>query len=189
MLVSTIALTLTFFALVWYAWETKRLRITISEQLRISVMPFVQVRMYRNPDRIHVENVGPGIASKVLLQGFRYTYNGGRWKCTFEPATLLPPRQFAHLGMSIASETSSQHFEDPSKALMYALQYAIQEYGIIRLEVYTQDILGNSYKAYTSIGGPHFFEFVGPKPAGDYLTQTAQFAQTKRIPEGLQPIG
>lgn len=60
----------TLLALLWYAWETRRLRFETQRQARLSSLPVASVEFRRGPDQIFVRNSGPAIVAKAVLQGF-----------------------------------------------------------------------------------------------------------------------
>jgi len=61
------ALFLTLLAVVWYAWETRRLRIETIKQTELSLRPFVIISYKEHERKFSYENIGNGPALKVKL--------------------------------------------------------------------------------------------------------------------------
>lgn len=77
-----IALILTFFALLWYAWETSRMKKELIRQNEISIRPCIVIFYEDNEGSYFFNNVGNGPAFHVKLEeiplledtAFRFTY-------------------------------------------------------------------------------------------------------------------
>jgi len=64
---TSIALILTLFAVIWYAWETRRLRIETIRQTELSLRPFVIVSYNEQQRKFLFKNIGKGPALKVKI--------------------------------------------------------------------------------------------------------------------------
>lgn len=151
-------LTLTLIVLAWYAYETMRLRRATEEQTRQALMPVLKVRF--SGEEIVMENLGPGIAAKVLMQPIRYLDPaGGMVHCTFRPLFMLSPlkpeavrpeitRQEPVTRLSLEdreAQTVTVLDLDPSrlKDLLLAAGYRRERFV---QSVYYSDIVGRTYR-------------------------------------------
>jgi hypothetical protein len=158
-LVQDAILALTFGALLWYAIETMRHRKMAASQLRLSMMPLPQVVFHRAPDKVFVRNMGPGAATRVILQGFWFRWGQQRSRCTFSPVGgMLYPRGEVVLDLEIESE-DGQALED-RHVLEVAFRNAWQGMAeTLVLQVYAEDVLGHCYKSEVRISRRRFATF------------------------------
>jgi len=61
------ALFLTFLAVVWYAWETRKLRIEAIKQTELGLKPFVTISYDERERKFSYKNIGKGPALKVKI--------------------------------------------------------------------------------------------------------------------------
>jgi hypothetical protein len=78
--VTGICATLTYF----YVREARLQRLQ-------QIAPYVRLVFQKAPDKVLLENIGPGIVAKARLQGFTWKEGAETWQCAFEPVyTILP---------------------------------------------------------------------------------------------------
>jgi hypothetical protein len=144
--------------LAWYALETMRLRRATEEQVRHALMPVLKVRF--TGEEILVENLGPGIAGKVLMQPINYIDPaGGTVHCTFRPLFMVHPLRAEPVRLEmirkepitpVSLEFSDEHGVtvvdlSPSrlKDLIIAAGHKVDRF--VQTVFYT-DIIGRSYR-------------------------------------------
>jgi hypothetical protein len=90
MLAAQLAAALAIPLLAWYALETMRLRRATEDQVRHALMPVLKLRF--TGEEILLENLGPGVAGKVLMQPILYLDPaGGTVLCDFRPIHMAHP--------------------------------------------------------------------------------------------------
>lgn len=62
------ALFLTFLTVIWYAWETRKLRIETLNQTKLSLRPFVIIVFIERPGKFILKNLGNGSALNVKVK-------------------------------------------------------------------------------------------------------------------------
>lgn len=82
--ISTVILSLTLFAILWYSWETRLLRIETSELRKIQRQPYVTLFMEDVWDKdktevgqhFYIKNAGQGLAKNISIipNNFEYMY-------------------------------------------------------------------------------------------------------------------
>lgn len=78
----------TLLALLWYAYETLRLRRATEAQTTQILMPIL--RLQHQEQRLLLSNIGPGIARSVLMQPIRYVnWAGDLITLEFKPIVAL----------------------------------------------------------------------------------------------------
>ncbi|MEW6455833.1 MAG: hypothetical protein AB1410_03845 [Acidobacteriota bacterium] len=66
-ILTSVALILTLFVVLWYAWETRRLRIETIKQTELSLRPFVIILFIEHKNKFILKNIGNGPALKVKI--------------------------------------------------------------------------------------------------------------------------
>jgi hypothetical protein len=65
--ISDIILALTFIAIVWYAWETRGLKIQMIKQTELNLRPLVLID-WINPEKYVLRNIGNGPAINIQVE-------------------------------------------------------------------------------------------------------------------------
>ncbi len=172
---------LILLALVWYAWETRGMRITAAMQMRLSVLPVVKAH-FEHPGRVVLLNEGNGVATTAWLQGFRFQMPGDEtYRCAFAPVHTMPQNDGRALAASMVLEHSPLDalqvhagVPDPNAILFKALSGAVTQEKPLILGLYVMDVLGNSYKSEVRI-------------TQEWLTETAARGITEQ-PETTRPV-
>jgi len=181
--------TVTAVVLLWYALETRRLRQEAAKQTRLGIVPVVRVVLHRGPDKVFLENVGSGMATKAVLQGFRFQSDDGKsWRCTFEAiAGVLPGREAA-----LRAETEMEGVEPPQSyvlnetAVFEHIRCAMKGKDSLVLALHWTDLLGTAYRSEVRIDRNRFYVFQDhgrPNPA-----TTLPPEQAKSFPDSLDPV-
>jgi len=87
-IITTSLLGITLIAIIWYAWETRKLRMETVRQTELSQRPFVMI-FETDLNKIKYKNSGQGIALNISIKPFE---NGG-YTFTFEKENLLSPNE------------------------------------------------------------------------------------------------
>ncbi len=163
--------TLTLLALVWYALETRVMRVNAVKQMRLSVMPVLRVRFegaVGSTNRVLLMNEGNGVAAKAQLQGFNYQIGGDVYRCTFAPVHTIPQNDGAVPRISIdlkhdalAGLEVGQRVPDPNAILFEVLGRAVTSEKPLVLGLYVMDLQGNTYKSEVWITQAWLTEFLG----------------------------
>ena len=183
---------LTLAALVWYAWETRTMRSVSATQMRLTVMPIVRVEFHKAPDKIFIENIGFGIASKALLQGFRYRDRENILRCDFEEVHSIQPGKSAAPYIDIELEQLGSERLDPSRSIsvggreiFHAIGRALEAREPLLLRLYFMDVLGHCYRSDLRIS---FLQFGGFVATGDEQPETFNPVQCYSFPKSIKPV-
>lgn len=155
---SILARTLT--AIRMYTTETSRLRLATEEQLRISQMPVIRLKLVKGPDRIEIENLGGGPAAQALLQSFRFETERRNWDCVFETLYMLMPKESAVVPFEITSADGTTSLDSRAlfqMAFRRAFERLTEPKG--ELLIQTQDIFGNCYRIAAVIDATEYLIF------------------------------
>lgn len=181
---------LTFLALLWYAWETRRLRQETGKQVRISVMPVLRVLFHRAPEGIFVENVGQGTATKAVLQGFRFkSDDGNTWRQTFHTVNGIEPgaKRLISGETELEPTNQGQRYALDGRAVFEHMHRAIHAgKETLVLALYWTDILGHAYRSDIAIDATRlslFREHGSPQPATALPPKETRFC-----PDSLDPV-
>jgi hypothetical protein len=170
-----IAQVLTLAALGWYALETRMMRIDNSQQVRLTIMPIVRVVLAKAPDKVFLENIGAGIASKAWLQGFRYKDGNDTLRCSFDSVhKILPGKEVAPY-IDIVVEQAPLGRLGPAHTapaggnmVFRAIGHAVKRDRPLVLKLYVVDVLGHCYVSDVRIYWEDFALFVSmPGPPTD----------------------
>ncbi len=144
---------LILLALVWYAYETRVMRINAANQLRLSALPVVKA-VFEHPNRVVLLNEGTGVAATAQLQGFRYQTGDGTYRCTFAPVHTISQNDGRAPKISIVLEHTPlaalqphETVPDPNAIIYHALSRAVTQEKPLVLGLYVMDVLGNSYRS------------------------------------------
>lgn len=188
--------TLTFGALLWYAFETmrlrkatERLREVTADQARIGVMPVMRVAFNKAPDKVFLENIGTGIATRALLQGFRVKADDGNmWRCMFEPVYTVQPGKDAHtpavIEMEAAEPTQRMAVLDERVVLDY-VRRALSQRDPLVLSLHWTDVLGNAYRSEARIDWLSFSMF--REHRREHRPTTLPPTREVTFPDSLEP--
>lgn len=135
-----------FLALLWYAWETRVLRLETQRQARLASLPIARVELHRAPARIFLRNTGQAPVGRAALQGFQFRGgDGGNWRCTFTPITMLSPGGDIPIFDDITQEGYESKALLDERALFDAFSRALSGRESIRLRLWTADVFGTSH--------------------------------------------
>ncbi len=87
-IITTSLLGITLIAIIWYAWETRKLRMETVRQTELSQRPFVMI-FETDSNKIKYKNSGQGIALNISIKPFE----NGSYTFTFEKENLLSPNE------------------------------------------------------------------------------------------------
>lgn len=87
-IITTSLLGITLIAIIWYAWETRKLRMETVRQTELSQRPFVMI-FETDLNKIKYKNSGQGIALNISIKPFE----NGSYTFTFEKENLLSPNE------------------------------------------------------------------------------------------------
>ena len=87
-IITTSLLGITLIAIIWYAWETRKLRMETVRQTELSQRPFVMI-FETDLNKIKYKNSGQGIALNISIK----PYENGSYTFTFEKENLLSPNE------------------------------------------------------------------------------------------------
>lgn len=126
---STLALILTFGAILWYSYETQKLKRIAYQQLQIQVAPILIIYFRENPSRITVRNIGNGPALNVEFEKIFFPLSEGQ-KTEFtlkidDPPTLIPGEERSVMGsMMINGKTIFEDFPKKGSTVWIEPKYA-----------------------------------------------------------------
>jgi hypothetical protein len=86
---STAALIITLGILIWYTWETRKLRIETVKQTELSLRPCVVLFGNDEVGSNYIENIGNGAALNVIIEPLETD----KFKVVFEPYDLIKAGQ------------------------------------------------------------------------------------------------
>ena len=113
-------------------------------------MPIIRVVLAKAPDKLFLENIGTGIASKVWLQGFRYRDGNDTLRCSFDSVhKILPGRQLSPYTDVVIEQAPLGRLGQTAPAggnmLFRAVGHALRHDRPLVLKLYVMDVLGNCY--------------------------------------------
>jgi hypothetical protein len=97
-ILSLLVLSLTFFAILWYSWETHKLRIETAKQTRLRLRPMIILAYIKSENGmisgLCLSNIGNGIALNVKLLDI-YVVDEDPFKVgwSFDEVPVLPPNK------------------------------------------------------------------------------------------------
>ncbi len=192
-------LTIAGIALTWganrrSAREALLLRQETARQVRFDALPMLEVIFHRAPDRIFVRNAptARGAAARVLLQGFKFSWNGETWRCTFEPTGTIIPGQEIALEALIQQEPISPNHErsvPDRQVFMTAFRRAVgSDWSDMLLALYFEDMLGNCYRSQIRIGYTELDSLMGDQGHREIRPEISGTRLVDDFPESLELV-
>lgn len=178
----------TLLALLWYAWETRKLRFETQRQARLSSLPVARAELHRAPDRIFIRNSGQAIVGKAALQGFRFRgADGGVWRCTFTSTAMISSGVSVSVFDDIAlEEYDSRAILDERALFQTAFSRALAGRSSIRLALYTTDVFGTCYRSELEISSVDFSRWWDEgRPTRDWQPPMLSLQQVREMPEEI----
>jgi hypothetical protein len=144
---------LILLVLVWYAAETRSMRINTANQMRLSALPMVKT-IFEHPNGVLLLNEGVGVAAIAQLQGFRYQMGDGTYRCSFAPVHTLSQNDGRRPKISMVLEHTPlaalqphETVPDPNAIIFDVLSRVVTQEKPLILGLYVMDVLGNSYRS------------------------------------------
>lgn len=123
-------------------------------------IPYVRLVFQKAPEKVLLENIGPGIAVKALLQGFTFKDGqGDDWECTFEAVHTIQFHETVPVGFEIKNLTRGIFMSENRTLFHVAFRHALHvltETPLILRLVY-QDMFGNCYESQVRIDGANWY--------------------------------
>ena len=154
----------TFIVLVWYAYETRAIRLINKQQKDLQLMPamMIYIRQHSGSERPYIRNIGSGTSVAVELPTTAFMVEGRRFEFSFNLAdgnNTLVPQEERLIGVNLMIDGQSHGSPLPNFLAYYSpvsLQdvHNFQDAKVISsslptnriLEVVFRDITGQKYK-------------------------------------------
>ena len=135
-------------------------RETRSHRLQ-QVIPYVRVVFEKVSGKVLLENIGPGIVTKAMLQGFVREDQGERRQFKFEPVYAILPRETVPVKLRIElPEYIGQPILTGREIFKMAFENAPVLGDALTLDVVQEDILRNCYKSQVRVHTQELFMFL-----------------------------
>lgn len=114
---SPLTIYLTFLALIFYAWETRKLRKESTRQIDIQIRPYIIPRFDRN--HFIIENVGIGLAKNIYIEDkiLHFPGQNERLVYSFERINIVRPRSYTTVKVLVKDKNGNEL--DPDNFLIY----------------------------------------------------------------------
>ena len=96
--ISNYILLVTFFAVLWYAWEARKTAKEMEEQNKLQLLPFLVFDFLQNAEgkkHLHIKNIGKGIARNIHCEDTNEDKN--KLSIYFEDIILLEPSEIKNI--------------------------------------------------------------------------------------------
>ena len=148
-IITTSLLGITLIAIIWYAWETRKLRMETVRQTELSQRPFVMIFEVDN-HRLKYRNSGQGIALNVRIKPFEnrdYTF-------IFEKENLLGLNEISKHDINPVAINNKTGEPYPPNTKFPFTPYELRSayFTLVRiLEIYYENIEGKCYQTRVQI--------------------------------------
>lgn len=190
-LVGVLAIAVTVAIFLWQRRSAQRVEVVSPPESAQRFIPYVRLIFQKAPDKVLLENIGPGIAAKALLQSIMFKDDQREyWECTFEIVHTIQPHEAVPVRFEIKSPKSGRILSEDVAIFHIAFRHAFAVRPDLpgfplTLRLFSQDILGNCYESQVQIDGADWYSAWKQGREQRWAAVTSAPVRIKQWPERL----